>query len=1251
VDVPPTRPEGLSAPGLRRRLAPFALLTVLAFGAAALPTSVSHPWALEAAAAATVALAIVILAVPWRRLPSWSEALPPLAFLVVVILLRHSRGGSASGYAPLAVLPVVWLALYGSRTQMLLAAGCCGASFFGSILLFDQPIEELRRAVMWTATAPLIGLAMHAAVTAQRSAQAATETALLALGQSERRRRTISEAAGDVLFETDAAGRWSFLSEAWEPLTGLAVADVLGQSAHAFVHPDDRAERELMLQGLLGGRRDDLDGEHRFSTASGETRWALVQARAIRDDDGTVTAFAGTMRDVTERKHAQLALEASERRAVAVEERFERAFASSPLGLAFVDVEGRFEKVNPALEAMLGRTADALAHETIGSVCHPDDLVACEAVVPRLLAGEATVELEKRWVRPDGTIATAAAHAALLYDGDGRPTGLYCQYHDVTAAKRAEQMLLERERLLGEAQALAHVGSWERDADDPHAAWSPELCRIFGRPLGTAPTFEEFIACVHPDDRELALGGHDRQLDGEHADSAYRIVRPDGEVRWVHSRRFGQSTPGGEVTRLFGTIQDVTELRAAERDREDVLEQLSDAVQLARLGSYAWEIGDDEMWMSDQLYELFGHPRDQPPGSLADVAEYVHPDDKPRVLELVESSRESSALVEAEYRIVPRDGGVRWVHSRRHAQRDGLGQVVRVVGTLQDITERKMSEAAVRSAEERFRGAFDDAPIGMAIVGLDGHVEQANDAMCAITGRTRAELVGQSLRGLVHPGDVDEGRRAMQSLARGLTRELAVELRFLHPAGTPVDVAAHGTVLRDAAGRPTHMLGQFQDVTERKHFETRLQFMADHDPLTGLLNRRKFEAELERHVTHVKRYGAEGAVIVLDIDHFKSVNDAYGHNAGDELIVSIAATLRERLRESDLLARLGGDEFAVLLPKADVKEATHVAEMLVLAIRTSTTLLNGEVKKVTTSLGVAMFAGDAEDLSGETIVIDADLAMYDAKEAGRDRFAFYATSEHRVSRTKARLTWATRIEHALDHDRFLLMAHPILDLRAGDVRHHELLVRMLDDDDEVIPPATFLYIAERFGLVGRLDEWVTLKAIDMIEQRPELRLAVNISGRSLGDQRLLDTVEARLRGSAIDPGHLVFEVTETAAVANVTKARAFAERLRDLGCRFALDDFGAGFGSFYYLKHLPFDFVKIDGEFVQHAVSGRIDQLVIEAVVGIAQGLGKQTVAEFVTTEETKRLVQRLGVDFAQGDFVGAPVPALELFGLPALRA
>ena len=480
----------------------------------------------------------------------------------------------------------------------------------------------------------------------------------------------------------------------------------------------------------------------------------------------------------------------------------------------------------------------------------------------------------------------------------------------------------------------------------------------------------------------------------------------------------------------------------------------------------------------------------------------------------------------------------------------------------------------------------------------------------------------------------------LRGVVNGGSRRVEGERR-LTGRHTPVWASVSLALVRDGEGRALHAILQIQDVSERKHFEERLQHMADHDPLTGLFNRRRFAQELGKHAAQADRYGAEGALLVIDLDHFKYVNDSLGHAAGDELILSVATLLRGRLRDSDTLARLGGDEFAVLLPKATKDEAHKVSGQLLKSIRDHAVVFSGErPRRITASAGVAMF-GDGQGDDGSEILVNADLAMYDAKEAGRDRTELYASDQHSQARTKGRVAWADRIRAALDEERFVLHAQPIVDLRDGSSARYELLLRMVDDAGDLIPPGAFLYVAEQIGLIETIDRWVAGRAIELLAEQVALghdvTLEVNLSGRSIGDDELLERIQATIAEHRVDPGALVFEITETAAVANVHRARGFAERLADLGCQFALDDFGAGFGSFYYLKHLPFDFLKIDGEFVRSCLADRTDQLVIEAVVDIARGLGKQTIAECVENEETALLLRKKGVDFGQGYWFARP--------------
>ncbi len=568
---------------------------------------------------------------------------------------------------------------------------------------------------------------------------------------------------------------------------------------------------------------------------------------------------------------------------------------------------------------------------------------------------------------------------------------------------------------------------------------------------------------------------------------------------------------------------------------------------------------------------------------------------------------------------------------------------VLVVAAVRDITQRRAEQERLQTAEEQFRRSFYDAPIGMTIIDLDGRYREVNDAFCAIVGHCRDALVGLPRESLSHLDDVAEGEESFRGLVAGETRSYTREKRYMHAAGHPVWTSVSATLVRDGRGRPLHVISQTYDITERRRYENQLKHMADHDPLTGLLNRRSFERELNNHVARVRRYGPTGAVLMIDLDNFKYYNDTQGHSAGDDLIVRIGQALKNRLRETDVLARLGGDEFAVLLAEADGNVAASVAEVLLDLVRNEAPApLRGSRRGVTASIGVACFA-DGDRVGRDEVLVNADLAMYEAKENGRNQMARYQTDQYKRPRVESQMKWAGEIARALDEDRFELLAQPIQPLHANGPTQYELLLRMSDNHGDHIPPGTFLYIAERLGMIQEIDRWVVSRAVDILaEQRAcgqDLRVEVNLSGHTIGDPEILELIERRLKETGIPADRLIFEITETAAVANIALAAAFAGHLTDIGCRFALDDFGAGFGSFYYLKHLPFDYLKIDGEFVRHCATNETDRILISAVVQIACGMGKQTIAEFVADQHTVDVLTELGVDYGQGYYLGRPQP------------
>jgi diguanylate cyclase (GGDEF)-like protein/PAS domain S-box-containing protein len=560
-----------------------------------------------------------------------------------------------------------------------------------------------------------------------------------------------------------------------------------------------------------------------------------------------------------------------------------------------------------------------------------------------------------------------------------------------------------------------------------------------------------------------------------------------------------------------------------------------------------------------------------------------------------------------------------------------------------DLAYRRGAEAALRNAEARFRRAFEDAPIGMALLGLDGRWLRANRVMCDLTGYPAEQLLTLTRGDIVHPADREASSAEVQQVLSGELSVSQSERRYVRGGGEVIWVQLSVSLVCDAENRPLYLIEHAQDITDRRRVAQHLSHLADHDPNTGLYNRRRFESELDHVVSACQGESAQAALMLVDLDDFKHINDTLGHAAGDELLVRVAHALRGQLRKSDVLARLGGDEFAVILPDVDLQDARDIAEsLLAVILRDCVVPGSSGAIRVSCTIGIAMI-DPLRSRSAEQLLIDADLAMYAGKGAGRNQVVVRDPDDDAAVQLNETVTWVERIRAALRHDRFVLYEQPIVKLESGEVTRHEILLRMLGEDGEHIAPMAFLPIAERFGLVAAIDLWVIRNTIALIAREAargrRLELEVNISGASVTDPELPATIEREIAEAGIDPASLIFEITETAAIVNIEQARSFAERLAELGCGFALDDFGAGFGSFFYLKHLPFTTLKIDGEFVRGLVDSERDQIIVKAIARVALDLGTETVAEFVADQATQELLHSYGVHYAQGYGVGRPQP------------
>jgi diguanylate cyclase (GGDEF)-like protein/PAS domain S-box-containing protein len=696
-----------------------------------------------------------------------------------------------------------------------------------------------------------------------------------------------------------------------------------------------------------------------------------------------------------------------------------------------------------------------------------------------------------------------------------------------------------------------------------------------------------------------------------------------------------------------------------EVELRDVTHRMESAQKLAHFGNWEWDIGEDRLTWSEELYRIFGVDREKFSANFEAYLDLVHPHDRTRVNETIQAAIANGTRYVIEHRILLGDGSARTLRCHGEPVTDHDGKVVRLFGVCQDITELADSERARRSAESRFRNAFENAPIGVALVEIVddqlGGFLAVNRAMSAITGYSEGELVSTSLDEITAAEDryLDSAQR--RRLLAGKFDSFTIEKRFLHHEGHEVwgqfSLSLAGS---DSDNTPPYGILQMQDISERRRFEQRLRYLADHDSLTGLANRRRFRGELEQQIAFYARYGGQGAVLILDVDHFKNVNDTAGHQEGDNVIREIAELLRARARVSDAVARLSGDEFAVLLPQTDRDGAIRFAEDLRREVRLQSTASGPE--PITVSIGVAMFGGETEE-GGEPALVSADLAMYEAKEQGRDRVVLVDEPGDVKTHQQSGLSTSARIRDALVRDRLVLYQQPIVDLRTGNVERHELLLRIAEDDGQMVPAGRFIQTAEQFGMVQELDRWVVGEAVAMLDKmhekkegngklkKPPIALHVNLSGSSITDAGVLEFIERSFDTSDAFPGAITFEITETAAIRNFETAAAFADRLTEFGCSIAIDDYGVGFGPFYYLKHLPFDLIKIDGDFIRDLPRNDADQLTVKAIVEIARGLGKKTIAEYVEEPSTVGLLRELGVDMAQGFHLGKPVDVAEGWG------
>lgn len=564
-----------------------------------------------------------------------------------------------------------------------------------------------------------------------------------------------------------------------------------------------------------------------------------------------------------------------------------------------------------------------------------------------------------------------------------------------------------------------------------------------------------------------------------------------------------------------------------------------------------------------------------------------------------------------------------------------------------NIAEHELLEASLFDEKERAQVTLNS--IGDAVITTDtaGHVTFLNPVAENMTGWSTGDACGQTLETVFQIINETTRKTVESPVARALRENRIVGLAnhtvLIRRDGQELHIEDSAAPIRNRNGEISGVVLVFNDVSEKRMLALQLSYQARHDSLTGLANRSEFELALGKLISNAAALHRSHALLYLDLDQFKVINDTCGHGAGDLLLREIADLLKVKVRGSDTLARLGGDEFGVLLENCPSEKAQSIAQELLDTIKD----FRFDWEEKTFSVGVSIGLVEITEDSGSAarMLSAADTACYAAKDMGRNQVQVYQPDNQEMARRHGEMHWVARIAKAFEEERFMLYYQPIVPLASDnqDTEHIEILIRLLDENNQMVPPDSFIPAAERYNLMRSIDRWVVANAFNWLVANPERDIvcAINLSGQSVGDDQFLHYLFNQFKGTGVAPGKICFEITETAAIANILKASEFITELKAIGCRFSLDDFGSGLSSFSYLKNLPVDYLKIDGIFVKDMERAPIDCAMVEAINSIGHIMGIKTIAEYVENDAILEKIKAIGVDYAQGFGIAKPTPLI----------
>nr|WP_245223929.1 PAS domain-containing protein [Rhizobium halophytocola] len=1075
-------------------------------------------------------------------------------------------------------------------------------------------------------------------------------------------RRAIERALRDErrrlqqIIEGTQAGTWEWnvqtgemrINSGWTAVVGYTLEELEPvdlQTWQQRVHPDDIKENWKRLEAHFAGETDYYACETRLRHKDGRWVWVIDRGRVLTwTDDGRPEWMFGTHQDITQRKKEEDELRKSQ-------DFLDRTGRIAGVGGWEVDLAAgtvvwsdetcRIHGVAPGHRPT---TEEALGFYP------PEARPLIEAAIRKSMDTGANWDLVTPFITKSGRNLWVRTAGSTHFE-NGMSVRMSGAFQDVTEQVEQRIALEEVNERIAVATENGLVGIWDANLETGKSFYSDIWCRLIGYTRDElSDSGMQWLEFVHPDDRQRAQNADIAHVRGEtpYFEEQFRMRHKDGHWVWILDRgRVTARNAAGEPTRMIGTHTDITRQKQAEEERLLMGERMAIATDSGGIGIWDVGIADRVMRWDAWMYRLYGLPERAglPVRDLWRRA--LLPEDRQRMETAVLDAIGKSRQLDEEFRIVWPDRSIHHIRVSAKVVTDQAEGPGRLIGAAWDVTEQRRMAIELAEQHELMRVTLHSIGDAVITTNAEGIVQWLNPVAERMTGWTAQEAKGQPSSAVFHI--VEEESRAPAAdpiracLDLGEVVGLAEDTLLISRDGGEFGIEDSAAPIRNASGRILGVVLVFHDVSEQRRLSREMSYRASHDPLTGLINRLEFDRRLNRIFEKAKLERSRSALLYIDLDQFKIVNDTCGHSVGDTLLKQVSGLMADSIRSGDILARLGGDEFAVILDHCPIEMAERIAQKICDRMADFHFVHADKAFRVGTSIGLVPI--DADSLSVAAVLQAADASCYLAKNAGRNRVHLWVDSDEVIETRSGETRWASRIEQALRDDRFALTVQPIVPLgQTATGRQQEIIVNMVDEDGTAVAPLAFLPHARRFNLATRIDRWQLAHVLEWMAANETAgdsgRICVSLSGQSLGDRAFHKFVADSLEtaGEAVCR-RLCFEIGESAAIANMADAPAFIASARGRGVAVAIDDFVGGASSFGYLKRFPVDYLRIDAQFIRGLLDDPLSEATVKCFVEVAGILGLKTIAKQVPDATTADRLRAHGVDFGQGDPLGKPVP------------